>query len=120
MARLDFARPADEVSRVARAFDPRPGAYAPLNGLDVKCFGARVVGDGTDAALDEPAVASPPGTVRSINDDGLVVRCAVGAVRFMDVQPSGKPRMTAASWARGRGVSVGDQFDRVVPPDGAA
>jgi predicted RecA/RadA family phage recombinase len=28
----------------------------------------------------------------------------------MDVQPSGKPRMTAAAWARGRGVQVGDAF----------
>jgi methionyl-tRNA formyltransferase len=111
MGRLDFTQPAVQLSRTARAFDPRPGAFAPLNGVDVKLFGARVVGDGTDEALDEPARASTPGTVRSAGDDGLVVRCGVGAVRFLDVQPSGKPRMTAASWARGRGVMTGDQFD---------
>jgi methionyl-tRNA formyltransferase len=110
MARLDFSLPADVVSRVSRAFDPRPGAFAPLGGVDVKCFGARVFGDGTDEALDEPTRASPPGTVRSADDSGLLVRCGVGAVRFMDVQPSGKPRMTAAAWARGRGVHPGDQF----------
>jgi methionyl-tRNA formyltransferase len=110
MARLDFTRPALEVARVVRAFDPRPGAYASLRGRDVKCFGARLVGDGSDAALDEPALASPPGTVRSADDDGLLVRCGTGAVRLLDVQPSGKPRMTAASWARGRGVSAGDAF----------
>jgi methionyl-tRNA formyltransferase len=110
MARLDFAQAADLVSRVARAFDPRPGAFARLNGMDVKCFGARVHGDGTDDALDEPTRSSPPGTVRSADDDGLLVRCGVGAVRFADVQPSGKPRMTAAAWARGRGVVTGDVF----------
>jgi len=33
------------------------------------------------------------------------------------VQPSGKPRMTAAAWARGRGVQAGDMFDAVVPGD---
>jgi hypothetical protein len=32
-------------------------------------------------------------------------------VCFTDVQPSGKPRMTAAAWARGRGVQAGDVFD---------
>jgi hypothetical protein len=32
-------------------------------------------------------------------------------VRFLDVQPSGKPRMTAASLARGRGVAVGDLLE---------
>jgi methionyl-tRNA formyltransferase len=110
MARLDFTRPAVEVARVVRAFDPRPGAYASLRGQDVKCFSARLVGDGTDEALDEPALASPPGTVRRADDDGLVVRCGIGAVRLLDVQPSGKPRMTAASWARGRGVATGDAF----------
>jgi methionyl-tRNA formyltransferase len=115
MARLDFAQTAELVSRVARAFDPRPGAFATMKGQDVKCFGARVVGDGSDAALDEPTRSSPPGTVRSASDDGLLVRCGVGAVRFMDVQPSGKPRMTAAAWGRGRGVATGDQFAPMTP-----
>jgi methionyl-tRNA formyltransferase len=110
MARLDFTRRAIEVSRVTRAFDPRPGAFASLNGADLKCFGVRLVGDGSDSALDEPTRSSPAGTIRSITDDGLLVRCGEGAVRFLDVQPSGKPRMTAAAWGRGRGASVGDQF----------
>jgi methionyl-tRNA formyltransferase len=119
MARLDFTQPADVVSRVSRAFDPRPGSFAPLNGVDVKCFGARVVGNGTDDELDEPTRSSPPGTVRSADDHGLLVRCSVGAVRFTDVQPSGKPRMTAAAWARGRGVQAGDLFDAALPSDPA-
>jgi methionyl-tRNA formyltransferase len=111
MARLDFAQPAEIVSRVSRAFDPRPGSFAARQGVDVKCFGARVLGDGSDGALDEPTRSSPPGTVRSADDNGLLVRCGVGAVCFTDVQPSGKPRMTAAAWARGRGVQPGDQFE---------
>ena len=110
MARIDFAASADTVSRVSRAFDPRPGAFAMLRETEVKCFGARVEGDGSDAALDDPARAAEPGTVRSADADGLLVRCGVGAVRFAQVQPSGKPRMTADAWARGRGVSAGDRF----------
>jgi methionyl-tRNA formyltransferase len=110
MARLDFSADATVVSRVVRAFDPRPGAFAMLRGAEVKCFGARIHEDGTDASLDEPTRASPPGTVRSADDGGLLVRCGRGAIRLMDVQPSGKPRMTAAAWARGRGVQVGDAF----------
>ncbi len=110
MGRLDFTQPAEQVARVTRAFDPRPGAFATLDGAEVKLFGARLVEGGTDDSLDEPLFASPPGTVRAIDDDGLLVRCRVGAVRFLVVQPSGKPRMTAIAWARGRGVRVGDQF----------
>ncbi len=110
MGRLDFAQSAVQVARVTRAFDPRPGAFAPLNGVDVKCFGAQVVGDGGDDALDEPTRAAPPGTVRLADDLGLLVRCGIGAVRFREVQPSGKPRLQPAAWARGRGVAVGDRF----------
>ncbi len=110
MARLDFSRSAVEVSRTTRAFDPRPGAFATLRDQDVKLFGARLVGTGTDEDLDEPTRSSPPGTVRSVGDDGLLVRCGEGAVRFLDVQPSGKPRMTAGAWGRGRGAQTGDHF----------
>jgi methionyl-tRNA formyltransferase len=111
MARLDFAATADQVSRVTRAFDPRPGAFARLRDIELKCFGARLVGDGTDDALDDPARSSPPGTVRTIDADGMLVRCGTGAVRFGEVQPSGKGRLTPEVWSRGRGVAVGDRFD---------
>jgi methionyl-tRNA formyltransferase len=110
MARLDFAAEAQHVARITRAFDPKPGAFASLNGAEVKCFSARLVGDGGDSALDEPTLASPPGTVRSADEEGLLVRCGVGAVRFLDVQPSGRSRLPPAAWARGRGVKIGDQF----------
>ncbi|HEY0931561.1 MAG TPA: methionyl-tRNA formyltransferase [Gemmatimonas sp.] len=109
-AHLDFRAPATQVQRVIRAFDPRPGAWSTLRDADVKCFSGRLVGDGSDAALDEPTLASPPGTVRSIDADGMIVRCGVGAVRVLDVQPSGKPRMPVLAWSRGRGVAVGDEF----------
>jgi methionyl-tRNA formyltransferase len=111
MTRIDFGAPAHVVSRVSRAFDPRPGAFARLRDVEVKCFGARLEGDGSDAVLDEPTRASAPGTVRTADADGLLVRCGIGAVRFAQVQPSGKPRMMAEAWGRGRGVAAGDQFD---------
>jgi methionyl-tRNA formyltransferase len=114
MARLDFTAPAITVSRITRAFDPRPGAFASLRGSEVKCFGAQVEGDGSDTALDEPLRASPAGTVRQCDDAGLLVRCGEGAVRFLEVQPSGKPRMSVGAWARGRGVQIGDQFAAVL------
>jgi methionyl-tRNA formyltransferase len=34
-----------------------------------------------------------------------------GAVQFEEVQPSGKDRMTAEQWARGRGVQAGQRFE---------
>ena len=117
MARLDFAQPADAVGRTTRAFDPRPGAFSTLRGGEVKLFGASLVGDGADDALDDAARSSPPGTVRFVDADGLLVRCGVGGVRFCEVQPSGKPRIPAQAWAHGRGISIGDRFDDSAAPD---
>jgi len=110
-ARLDFAQDATRVARVMRAFDPRPGAHTTLGGASVKCFGARVLATDDAALTDDALRASRPGTVRAIDEAGLVVRCGAGAVRVAEVQPAGKARMAALAWHRGRGVQVGDRFD---------
>jgi methionyl-tRNA formyltransferase len=99
--RVNWEQSARVVSRVIRAYDPRPGAFTTVDGEDVKLFGARF------APRPESA---PPGTVLSIGDDGLVVACREGAVRLLQVQPSGKRRITPAEWMRGRGISVGQRF----------
>jgi methionyl-tRNA formyltransferase len=100
--RVEWSRGARDVARLVRAYDPRPGAFTTLEGQDVKLFGARF------APRPESA---PPGEVIAADDDGLVVSCGEGAVRLLQVQPSGKKRISAQEWARGRGVSVGDRFD---------
>ncbi|MCU0633998.1 MAG: methionyl-tRNA formyltransferase [Gemmatimonadaceae bacterium] len=102
-ARLTFADPVDRVSRIVRAHDPRPGAFAMLRGQEVKCFGARV--------LDRESADAAPGTVLGIEDAGLVVQCGTGRVLLQQVQPSGKGRLAPTAWARGRGVAIGDRFD---------
>jgi methionyl-tRNA formyltransferase len=101
--RIDWTRPATEVSRAIRAYDPRPGARAIVAGADVKLFGASVA--------DQVHPAPPPGEVVAIGADGLIVACAdASAVRIQVVQPAGRSRITAAEWGRGRGVAVGDRL----------
>lgn len=110
-ATLHFGRDAVTVSRVIRAFDPRPGAHTTLGGAPIKCFGVRILavtdGDITDDALR----ASRPGTIRTIDDEGLVVRCGDGAVRITQLQPAGRGRLAPIDLMRGRGVQIGDRFD---------
>jgi methionyl-tRNA formyltransferase len=100
MARIDWSRSGTEVARMIRAYDPKPSAYTTLAGADVKVFGARAVANSSDAE---------PGTVL-LTSDTLVVACGDGAVSISDVQPSGKTRMRASDWSRGRGVREGDRF----------
>ena len=100
-ARLPFDAPSDRVARLVRAYDPKPGAWSTLNGLEVRCFGAR----------DVPERSGAPGEVLEAGENGLVIACGEGAVRIADVHPAGQKRLAAAQWARGRGVAPGDRFD---------
>jgi methionyl-tRNA formyltransferase len=100
--RVDWTRDAIGVSRVVRAYDPRPGAFAVLDGTEVKLFGARLAGNVPQGA---------PGEVLSADRDGLIVACGKGAIRPLQVQPAGKKRITAEEWIRGRGVAVGQRFE---------
>lgn len=103
LTRVDWSCDAVFVSRVIRAYDPRPGALATLDDNDVKMFGARV----ESGSPPRPAL---PGEVLTVGDDGMIVACLQGAVRVLHVQPSGQRRMTAGEWHRGRGVSPGRRF----------
>jgi methionyl-tRNA formyltransferase len=99
-ARLPFDAPSDRVARLVRAYDPKPGAWGVVNGLEVRCFGAR----------DVPERTGKPGEVLEGGKDGLLVACGEGAVRIAEVHPAGQKRLAAAQWVRGRGVAVGERF----------
>ena len=105
-ARLDWSRPAAEVARAIRAFDPKPGAFSTLGGVDVKLFGARAA----TRDEDKPSGDAAPGTVLAIDDSGAFIACGVGVVRITDAQPSGKRRLTMIELARGRALRVGDRL----------
>ncbi len=97
-AHIRWADPAEQIARLIRALDPRPGAWTELDGREVKLFGARVV-EGQGA----------PGEVGT-TDDGLRITTGRGAVAVDEVQPAGKARMAAAEWVRGRGAQAGQRF----------
>src|SRR5688500_10674205 len=101
-ARVDWMRDARTISRIVRAYDPKPGAFTTIDGKDIKLYGARLVANNS---------AGKPGEVLAIESDGLAVACGEGAVRIMHVQPAGKKRMTPDDWLRGRGIAVGQRFD---------
>lgn len=100
-ARVDWTRPAEDIARHVRAYDPRPGAFTRQRDGDVKVFGARPI------VVDERPDASP-GEVIALGAQGIDVKCGEDAVRLSFVQPAGKGRMPAGDWVRGRGVEIGD------------
>ena len=103
--RIDWARDARSVVNQVRAYDPRPGAFSMLGDTEIKLFGAHV-------ATEVPK-SGKPGEVVDAGTGGLLVACgdATAVARFTHVQPSGKKRMAAEEWLRGRGITVGQRFE---------
>lgn len=101
MTRVDWTADSVTVSRIVRAYDPRPGAHTMSPGGEVKLFGARLAGDTPHAE---------PGQVLAIDDAGMTVACGHGAVRISTVHPAGKRRLSPREWASGRGIAVGERL----------
>jgi methionyl-tRNA formyltransferase len=95
--RLDFTRPAAELSARIRGFTPWPGGFTTLGGKVLKVHRARPA----PAPLGgEPgATLAVPGALR--------VACGGGtALDLLEVQPEGKRRMAAADFVNGLGPAA--------------
>ncbi len=97
-ARIRWDEGASAAVRSIRAFDPVPGAWTVLDGLEVKCFSPAVV----------PGRAEPGLVVGT--EPMLIIGAGDGSVAVAQVQPAGKRRMPAAEWSRGRGARAGQRF----------
>ena len=91
---IDGSRTADELARIVRAGNPRPGAWMIVDGKRVKVWRARA-----EPGEGRPGVVRPPG--------GLVTTS--GILRLDEVQPEGRPHMSGEAWiagVRGRTLEV--------------
>ncbi|WP_329743576.1 methionyl-tRNA formyltransferase [Dyella sp. A6] len=92
-ARLDFARPAIELERQVRAFDPWPGSDAGIAGETVRVWAARAL---------ELAHTAPPGSVLAATREGIDIACSGGALRVTALQRPGGRRINAADYLNAR------------------
>ncbi len=89
---IRWDEPARAIYDKFRAFDPWPGLTAgELKLIDIKPAEGRGM----------------PGTIVSIDDEGVVVATGEGALRLVTLQRAGKARVSAVDMARGRGWKVG-------------
>jgi methionyl-tRNA formyltransferase len=88
-ARLDFARPALELERQVRAFDPWPVAEGDIHGETLRVWAARAI---------EGQPGATPGTVLGMTRDGIDVACGEGALRVTALQRAGGKRISATDY----------------------
>ena len=91
--RVDWTKPAVEIERMIRAFDPWPGAHTFVDEMMLKLWRAEVL----------PTTLAVPGTVLP----GFVVATGKGGLRILELQPAGKRRMSTEEFLRGYKLGSG-------------
>ena len=90
-AKLDLQRPAAELARKVRAFNPFPGAaMQTADGVTIKTWNAQAV-DGKGR----------PGQVLAADAQGIVVACGESALRLTELQKPGGKRLAAGEFLKG-------------------
>lgn len=100
-ADIDWRKPAAEIERQVRAFDPAPGAQTMLDGETLKIWRASVV----------PGSGAAPGIVIAAGPDSIVAACGQDALRIDELQRAGGRRLAAQAFLSGfkleRGARLG-------------
>jgi methionyl-tRNA formyltransferase len=98
-ARLDWTRPAAELDRKIRAFNPFPGAFALLDASPLKIWQA------------SPASGSgQPGEILALTHGALHVACGEGALAVREVQQAGGKRLAISAFLAGHALKLGDRL----------
>ncbi|MGH8280439.1 MAG: methionyl-tRNA formyltransferase [Gammaproteobacteria bacterium] len=95
-ARLDWTRPAAELERAVRAFNPWPMAWTLYKGEPLRILRAQ--------ALVPAPGAVAPGTVLAAGEEGVEVAAGVGRLRVLELQAAGGRAMPAVDFSRGRAL----------------
>ncbi|BAN21781.1 methionyl-tRNA formyltransferase [Caballeronia insecticola] len=101
-AALDWRRPAEELARQIRAFDPFPGASGTLDQAVIKLWAAQ--------PLDGASYTGEPGTIAEVSADGIVVICGRGALRLTQLQKPGGKRLPVREFLAGAPLAKGQRF----------
>ena len=97
---IDWTKPAIELDRHIRAFNPFPGAQAVFGGQTVKLWQASPV-----------AGSGPLGSVLAVDKKQVVIACGAGALAVSELQKAGGKRLPVQQFLAGHPLKVGDRFD---------
>jgi methionyl-tRNA formyltransferase len=100
-AEIDWQLSAENINRVVRAFNPRPGAYSEVRGISMKIWQARITMN----------AAGQPGEIVATGRDGIVVVCGEGALVLEILQKSDGKKMGAGEFLSGHSLRPGDRFE---------
>ncbi len=101
---LDYRRPAEELARQVRAYDPWPGSFIEWSGGRLLVLRARVVA----------SIQQAPGRLMSV-ERSPALGTALGCLLLEQVKPAGKRQMTGEAFLMGTPQFEGEQLSSPDP-----
>lgn len=98
---IDWNADAVTIERLIRGLNPWPSAYSSLDGKQVKFWAASVSPEESGRV---------PGSVFAVDKNGFSVQTGNGSLRILELQMTGKKRMTADAFLRGHAFSGDECF----------
>ena len=108
--RIDWTQAGEDIYNHIRGLCPWPVAYTTMDGAVLKIW----------QALKLPIIQKEaPGTILEIENDGFIIASGNDtAIKILELQPSGKKRMSAEQFLRGagahltKGIRLGDHHEK--------
>jgi methionyl-tRNA formyltransferase len=101
-AKIDFAKPAREIFNLIRGCDPQPGAFASLGDKRIRLY---------EAGFSASSSDREPGTIASIDADGMKIALAGGTIRVKRARIDPNPKkVTPAELAASGDLKVGTKL----------
>ncbi|MEY4075710.1 MAG: Methionyl-tRNA formyltransferase [Pseudomonadota bacterium] len=104
-AAIDWTQSAQVLAQRVRAFDPFPGMTVNWGGEVIKVWQAHAEPLPLDASH-----LKAPGTLLSVQEEGLRVACGEGVLCLTQLQKAGGKRQSTTDFARSFKAQVGDVF----------
>ncbi len=98
-AEIDWRRPAIELARQIRAFNPFPGAFGQVRETTVKLWAAHTTPE-----------RGEPGVILRADASGVVVACGEDALCVTELQRPNSRRMAATEFLNGFALAAGERF----------
>lgn len=107
LGRIDFDRPAQEISCLIRGLNPWPSAFGSYQKKMLKIWKASPVSE-AEASEAYPLCDAEPGEIAYVGKKTLLVRCKDSYLSIEELQLEGKKRMEIDAFLRGVQMKEGE------------
>jgi methionyl-tRNA formyltransferase len=105
--KIEWSKTGEEIYNHIRGLNPWPVAYTTLDGTVVKIWWAEKISS---------SETNEPGTIISLDEQAIIVSTGnQTAIKILELQPSGKKKMTVEQYLRGAGahITTGTRFGEI-------